>query len=212
MFYFFFMFFLVFIFHSLWFLVFLVFMLVMFLGLLILFMMLLVMVWLGLWLVLLWCFIFIWCFLFVIRVIFLGMWLLVVFMSLFLVGLLLAGLWPLFLFCLLSSRCSNVLNLHGEGYFGVLYSSWSKIISVGVRPLSLMLRLFINLTIGHLFMLLWVYFCLITIMSSQCFIQDVIGLALMQGILSVIVFYEFFVFFLQSFIFGCLLGVYLEEC
>lgn len=106
----------------------------------------------------------------------------------------------------------TLLGLRGEGYAEALYSTWSKIISVGVRPLSLILRLLINLSIGHLFMLLWVYFCQIIIMSSQCFIQDVIGLALIQGILSVIVFYEFFVFFLQSFIFGRLLGVYLEEC
>lgn len=106
----------------------------------------------------------------------------------------------------------TLLGLRGEGYAEALYSTWSKIISVGVRPLSLMLRLLINLSIGHLFMLLWVYFCQIFLMRWECFIADVIGLCIIQGILSVIVFYEFFVFFLQSFIFGRLLGVYLEEC
>lgn len=44
---------------------------------------------------------------------------------------------------------SNVLGLYGEGYLGVLYSVWGKTISVLVRPITLSLRLFVNLSVGH---------------------------------------------------------------
>lgn len=71
-----------------------------------------------------------------------------------------------------------------------------------MRPLSLTLRLVINLTIGHFLMLVWIF----------------VGRGIAGGVLMVqffllfIVMYEFFVFVLQSFIFSRLLGIYLEEC
>ena len=91
---------------------------------------------------------------------------------------------------------SNIVGLYGEKYTVVLYSLWGKIISVIVRPLSLTLRLVINLTIGH--------FIILIVVFSDIFMIYVV--------LFFVVIYEFFVFFLQSFIFSRLLGVYLEEC
>lgn len=101
---------------------------------------------------------------------------------------------------------SNVLNLHGEGYFGVLYGIWSKVISLCVRPLSLSLRLLINLVVGHSFMTAW---CWRSYYYSYFGFLD--GILWTEMVLLIIVIYEFFVFGLQSFIFARLLGIYLEE-
>lgn len=68
-----------------------------------------------------------------------------------------------------------------------------------MRPLSLRLRLLINLGVGHFLiglLLLW----------GECY-RSLVA----HGLLFVIVIYEICVFSLQSFIFGRLLGVYLEE-
>lgn len=94
---------------------------------------------------------------------------------------------------------SNVLGLYGEKFLGVLYSVWGKLVSILVRPLSLSLRLFINLSVGHFFMRQWV-------LNGFGY-----SFIVVQLLLTFIVLYEMFVFFLQSFIFSRLLEVYLEE-
>nr|UUA64281.1 ATP synthase F0 subunit 6 [Aspiculuris sp. PC-2022] len=96
---------------------------------------------------------------------------------------------------------SNVLGLYGEGYLGVLYSVWGKTISVVIRPMTLSLRLFVNLSIGHFLISRWLSFGI-----------DNISVFSLQFVLTLIVFYEMFVFILQSFIFSRLMEVYLEEC
>lgn len=96
---------------------------------------------------------------------------------------------------------SNVLGLYGEGYLGVLYSVWGKTISVVIRPITLSLRLFVNLSIGHFLISRWL---------SYGF--ENVRIFSLQFVLTLIVFYERFVFILQSFIFSRLMEVYLEEC
>lgn len=104
------------------------------------------------------------------------------------------------LLCLRMEIFSNVLGLFGEGYLRVLYAVWGKVVSIAVRPFSLMLRLLINLNIGHFLMRQWLFFSLF---DKPFFLA--------QLVLMLIVLYELVVFLLQSFIFSRLLRVYLEE-
>lgn len=86
-----------------------------------------------------------------------------------------------------------------DGIVETFYAVWSKTATVFVRPLSLRLRLLINLGVGHSLMgllLLW----------GECY-RSLVA----HGLLFVMVIYEVCVFSLQRFIFGRLLGVYLEE-
>lgn len=93
---------------------------------------------------------------------------------------------------------TSILSLQHEDMSGVFYSLFNKSCSVLVRPLSLFLRLFINVSMGH-FVIFVVFMCS--------------GLSML--ITNVVVFiyniYEFVLFILQSFIFSDLIGIYLEE-
>lgn len=104
-----------------------------------------------------------------------------------------------------------IFELQGLGYLDIVLSIWSKVISILVRPVSLVLRLLVNLTIGHVLM-----FSVVMFFDLKFFNEGLLdywwGLFLMQTVFLLIVLYEFFVFFLQRFIFRRLLSVYLEEC
>lgn len=95
-------------------------------------------------------------------------------------------------------KLTAIFGFH-EGIFETFYAVWGKTITVFVRPISLRLRLLINLSAGHASMALVIFW------------SEVYSSLLTQSILSVIVVYELFVFFLQSFIFSRLLSIYLEE-
>nr|BAV81439.1 ATP synthase F0 subunit 6 [Syphacia muris] len=104
-----------------------------------------------------------------------------------------------------------MLELQGVYYLDMVFSIWSKVISILVRPISLVLRLLVNLTIGHVLMFSIVMYVDMKFLSDGVW-DFWLGLFLMQMVLLMVVMYEFFVFFLQSFIFSRLLSVYLEEC
>lgn len=70
-----------------------------------------------------------------------------------------------------------------------------------VRPMTLCLRFFVNLSIGHFLIHRWLLYGFGNVSMFS-----------LQLVLTLIVFYEMFVFVLQSFIFSTLLGVYMEEC
>lgn len=104
-----------------------------------------------------------------------------------------------------------ILELQGVYYLDIVFSIWSKVVSILVRPISLVLRLLVNLTIGHVLIFSIVMYVDMKFLSDGVW-DFWLGLFLIQMVLLMIVIYEFFVFFLQSFIFRRLLSVYLEEC
>lgn len=88
-----------------------------------------------------------------------------------------------------------------------IYSIWGKLRSVFMRPFALAVRLTVNLTVGHQIMVVWIKFF---VPGSNA--SSLLGSLGTQRGLVILVFYEFCVFILQSFIFTRLLRIYLEEC
>nr|QXU74729.1 ATP synthase F0 subunit 6 [Wellcomia compar] len=105
-----------------------------------------------------------------------------------------------FLILSMEEILSNVFSLNHESLVGVFYSLFSKVCSVLVRPLSLYLRLLINISLGHMI----IFFLFV-------FFGGVSGFFIGQFFVFVYNLYEFFLFILQSFVFSDLLIVYLNE-
>ena len=80
-----------------------------------------------------------------------------------------------------------------------------------VRPISLTLRVVINLTIGYFFIWFWVYYGRRFIYDLNLNFVGFYKFFIVHLVLMIVVGYEFFVFFLQRFIFARLLGIYLDE-
>lgn len=94
----------------------------------------------------------------------------------------------------------------GSPLFLVFLLNWIELVSLIIRPLTLSLRLSINITTGHIFIIL-LRSLLLYLFFSLSFFSFLIFLF----ILIFYFFFEFFVCFIQSFVYCLLINQYLDE-